>query len=70
MDQSQEINFEADEENKEEGIDSDEEEEERFQLPESIVSRLRLNNDFANVHTAYHEFDELGDDLRSRKEKR
>ena len=39
-------------------------------LPASIVTRLNLNTNFPNVHTGFHEFDQLDDDLRGRKDKR
>ena len=42
-------------------------------IPTKILNRMRLNRNFANVYTPFHEFEDISEhqyDQRARKEKR
>lgn len=39
-------------------------------IPERILSKMRLNKNFANVYTPFHDFEDLAETIGDKKERR
>lgn len=51
-------------------IDSQDKSQHTIDIPSVILSRMRLNKNFANVYTPFHEMEDFVQDLQQRKRHR